>query len=82
MREPRQFLTGFKKGIRSFGHNTALIINTLLLTLVYSLGVGITSIIAKIFGKHFLDMRLSKNPTYWSALNLGKKPIKEHYRQF
>lgn len=75
-------MTGFKNGIRAFGHNTALIINTLLLALVYFLGVGITSIIARIFGKHFLDMRLSKNPTYWYDLNLRKKPIKEHYRQF
>jgi len=82
MRGLRQFLTGFKSGISAFGHNTALIVNTILLAFVYFLGVGITSIIAKIFRKHFLDMKRSKEPTYWSDLNLRKKPINENYRQF
>ena len=60
MRELKQFFRGFKRGLRNFGYNIALIINSILLSLVYLVGVGLTSIIAKIFGKHFLDMKLSK----------------------
>lgn len=82
MTELRQFYRGFKKGMRDFGQNIALIINTILLSFVYLIGVGLTSIVAKIFRKHFLDMKLHKDGTYWSKLNLKKKSINEYYRQF
>ena len=82
MRRSKRFFNGFKKGMRKFGNYISLIINTTLLTFVYLIGVGLTSIFAKIIGKHFLEMKISKKSTYWSDLNLKKKPIKEYYRQF
>ena len=82
MKKFRQFYKGFKIGMKNFGENIALIINTILLFFVYLIGVGLTSIVAKIFGKHFLEMKLSKKDTYWNNLKLKKKPIKEYYRQF
>ena len=78
----KQFVKGFKKGMGNFGMNITLIINTILLSFVYLIGVGLTSIIAKIFGKHFLETKLSKKSTYWSNLNLKKKKFEEYYRQF
>ena len=81
MKELKQFFKGFRGGMKSFGQNIALIINTILLTFVYLIGVGLTSIIAKIVGKHFLDTKLKKG-TYWSDLNLKKKNIEKYYRQF
>jgi len=81
MNRTKQFLIGLKKGMKEFGGNIALIINTVLLSFVYFIGVGLTSIIAKIFGKHFLEMKLSKN-SYWSDLNLKKKNMESYYRQF
>jgi len=79
----KQFFNGFKKGMRSFGKNIAIIIDSTLLLIVYLVGVGLTSILAKIFGKHFLESKISKKrETYWSDLNLKKKPIKAYYRQF
>jgi hypothetical protein len=44
--------------------------------------VGLTSIFAKIFKKHFLETKLPKDATYWSDLNLKNKPIEKYYRQF
>ena len=82
MRKLKQFFEGFKKGMSNFGHIITLIINTTLLTFVYLIGVGLTSIFAKIFKKHFLEIKLSKKDSYWSDLNLKKKPIEEYYRQF
>ena len=83
MMELKQFLIGCRDGTREFGHNISLIINSALLLIVYLAGVGLTSIFAKLFGKHFLDMKLSKKrASYWSDLNLKKKPIDEYYRQF
>ena len=79
---PLEFFKGFKKGFKDFGHNVSIIINSVLLAIVYFVGVGLTSLIAKVCGKHFLEMKLSKNKTYWSDLNLKKKTIQEYYRQF
>lgn len=82
MRKLKQFFEAFKKGMGNFGHIITLIINTTLLTFVYLIGVGLTFIFAKIFRKHFLEIKLSKKDSYWSDLNLKKKPIEEYYRQF
>jgi len=82
MKELKQLIKGFGKGMGNFGQNIALIINTILLTFVYLIGVGLTSIVAKIFRKHFLEIRMSNKETYWSDLNLKKRPIEEYYRQF
>ena len=83
MKPIKKFLKGFKKGMHDFGQNIAVIINSVLLFFVYIIGVGLTSLFAKIFGKHFLQTKRSKNEeTYWSDLNLKKKPIEEYYRQF
>ncbi len=77
------FLKGFKQGMHLFGQNIALIVNTALLLLVYILGVGITSLIARMSGKKFLEMKLDKNSSsYWKALNLKKKQMDEYCRQF
>ncbi len=79
----KNFFKGFKKGMESFGKNIAGIINAALLIIVYLIGVGLTSIIAKLFGKHFMDTKLSKKKkSYWSDLNLKKRPIEEFYRMF
>ena len=81
MKKLKQFFNGFQKGIKCFSDNISTIINFLLLSIVYLIGVGLTSITAKIFGKHFLDMKKKKN-SYWSDLNLKKKPDDGYYRQF
>ena len=78
----RRFLVGFREGMKDFGHGIALIVNSFLLAIVYLVGVGFTAIFAKLFRKHFLDMKLSKKETYWSDLNLKKKSMEEYYRQF
>jgi len=83
MNEIKDLSKGFAEGFKDFGNNISIIINSVLLLVVYIFGVGITSLIAKIFGKHFLEMKLlKKEKTYWSNLNLKKKPIDEYYRQF
>jgi hypothetical protein len=83
MNSLREFLKGFKEGSESFVSNIKVIINSILLSVVYILGIGITSIFAKIFGKHFLDMKLSgRGETYWSELNLKKRQEDEYYKQF
>jgi len=77
------FASGLKKGFKDFGQLIAVLINSALLAIVYIIGVGVTSIIAKLSHKHFLETKTeSKAKTYWSDLKLKKKPLDEYYRQF
>ncbi|USN45017.1 MAG: hypothetical protein H6502_03055 [Candidatus Woesearchaeota archaeon] len=79
----KSFLLGFKKGFKLFSENIALIVNVVLLTFVYVIGIGITSLVAKLFGKHFMAMRLDKKKkTYWEKLELKKESMDSYYRQF
>ena len=77
------FFTGFKCGFSAFGHNLTALINSFLLLVVYIFGVGLTALVAKLMGKHFINIRKGKNQdSYWAPLNLQKKPVDDYYRQF
>ena len=77
------FAGSFFKRSKNFGENISIIVNSILLSFVYFVGVGLTSIFAKIFKKSFLELKTEKeNETYWSELNLTKNSMEEYYRQF
>lgn len=77
------FFNGFKAGMEKFGIMINTMITTLLLLIVYLIGMGITSLAAKVARKRFLLLKGTESEsTYWEELNLNKKPIKEYYRQF
>ena len=78
----KMFFIGLRRGIKSFGDGIAVIVNSVLLLVVYIIGVGLTSIIAKASGKRFLDMKTNNEKTYWSDLDLKTKSREEYYRQF
>lgn len=77
------FFKGMKQGQKAFGEDIAQVINLFLLTIVYLIGIGLTSIFAKTFRKHFLDIEINRDKeSYWEELNLEKKEMGEYYRQF
>ncbi len=77
------FFSGFGKGMKQFGLTLSALINSILLLFAYLSGIGLTALIAKITGKHFLELKLDKETkSYWSDLDLKRKQIKEYYRQF
>ena len=76
------FLKGMKNGLKTFGENITIIINTLLISIVYIIGVGPVSVAAKIKGKRFIDTSNIKKKTYWKELNLKRKSLEEYYKQF
>jgi hypothetical protein len=77
------FIRGARKGMERFGHDIATLINTIILAVVYIIGVGITSLVAKIAKKRFLEMELNKKAkTYWNDLNIKKRKTDDYYRQF
>ena len=77
----KNFIEGFWAGMKRYGENITTLVNFILLVLVYFLGVGPPSIVAKLSGKKFLETGI-KDGSYWSDLNLKKKPIDDYLRQF
>lgn len=75
-------MNSFIKGMKNFLTDINRVIDIILLLIIYILGVGLTSIIAKIAGKHFLDLKINKNKdTYWGDLTLNKNQ-EDYYQQF
>ena len=74
-------LEPFKKGMKYFGETIVILINSILLSVVYIFGVGVTSLIGKFSKKKFLDKEMGKT-SYWKELNLKKKEKEAYYRQF
>ena len=70
------FIEGLKEGKKYFENSLSALINSILLSIVYFIGIGITSIIGKSLGKSFLN-----NKTGWQSLNLGNN-LNDYYRQF
>jgi|WetSurMetagenome_2_1015567.scaffolds.fasta_scaffold1883665_1 hypothetical protein len=78
------FFKGFYKGMKKFGANIVSITNFIILVPVYLIGVGISSIIAKITGKKFLNMKKfdKKAKSYWVEKQRKKQDLEDSYNQF
>ena len=77
------FFKGIRKGMERFGLDIATLVNTIFLIPVYFIGVGFTSMLARITGKRFLELKLNKKmKSYYNNLNIKKRPLDEYYRQF
>ena len=78
-----RFLEGFKEGATVTGRKINFLVTTLILSLVFLIGLGPSAVIAKLFRKKFFETKISKDTsTYWSKLNLESEPIEEYYKQY
>ncbi|MBS1266525.1 MAG: hypothetical protein MAG795_00492 [Candidatus Woesearchaeota archaeon] len=71
-----KFLKEFRNGLKQYSALINTLTNVILLSIVYIIGVGLTWLIGKIFGKQFLY--LGKKKSYWTVF----KKSKNHYKQF
>ncbi len=79
----RTFIKGFKDGFTDFGHNVSTIVNSVLLSVVYFVGVGPTSLAARVFGKSFITSGPEEDTeSYWTDFEHAEKGLENHYRQF
>lgn len=74
----RNFLIGFRRGFKDYGDIIMTFFNTILLFLVYIIGVGMSKLISIIMRKKFLDIEQNNEKTYWKDYN----EINDEYRQF
>jgi len=58
------------------------IVNFILLSIVYFIGVGLVSISAKIFRKHFLELKRQNKSSNWDEHKVTKQPLEKYYRTF
>lgn len=76
----------FKEGFTDFSHLVIGIVNFVLLLMVYLLGVGPVSIIAKLFKQHFLDIKpthlISPAVSYWKDHKITKQNLENYLRSF
>ena len=78
------FFKAFYEGMKTFGACIVDIVNFVLLIPVYFIGVGLTAIIAKMFGKHFMNLKKpdKKAKTYWVDKEQKKPKIDDFYKEF
>jgi hypothetical protein len=75
------FWNGLKQGFRAFSANINAVVNTVLLSIAYVIGIGVTALVAKVAGKKFLTMQRAKG-TYWKPVQKREQPLDEAFRQF
>lgn len=74
----KQFFKGFKEGMKCFGKMISNAINFILLIPAYFIGIGLVSIIGKLFGKHWMN---TKN-THWKEQPTKKESIERYCQQW
>lgn len=58
------------------------VVNFILLLLVYFIGIAIVAIPAKLFRKHFLEIKRQNRKSNWHEHRLEKQPLEKYYRTF
>ncbi|OGE76820.1 MAG: hypothetical protein A3C85_02625 [Candidatus Doudnabacteria bacterium RIFCSPHIGHO2_02_FULL_48_21] len=77
----KEFLKSLREGMKQFADMVADSVNLLLLLAVYFVGIGLVSIVAKLSGKHFLDIGRQSRQSYWQKIE--KRPERNSfYRMF
>ncbi len=71
-----------KSFLEQFGKVMSNIVNFILLALVYFVAIGLVSVIMKIFGKHFLELKKQNKKSNWQEHKVTKEPIEKYHRMF
>ena len=77
----KRIFNSVKKILEPVGKVISAIVNFILLSVVYFIGIGLTSLIAKMFGKHFLELK-PKKASNWIEHKTAKEPIEKYYTMF
>lgn len=78
----KKILNTVKAILEPIGLVISNIVNFVLLLVVYFLGIGPVSIIMKLFGKHFLELKKQNKKTNWHEHKVTKQPLESYYRTF
>lgn len=77
------FFAGFRSGAMRVGHAIGEPINAILLTFAYIVGIGPVSIIGKLVGKRYIDVRhTTEEKSHWHDHVVKTEPLEKYRRQF
>ena len=76
------FFKGIQQGFKNFSYTLTNIINFSLLSIVYFIGIGIVSVISKLSGRHFLDLKKQNKASNWHEHKVTKQPLEKYFRTF
>lgn len=83
MKKSKSFFKGLKKGLQAFGELITLLVNSLVLLLTYLLGFGISALLTRPFGKHFLDIKIEKDKkSYWIDYPKTEVEVVDYLKQY
>ena len=75
-------LTSFFDGFKRFTKIINYVVNFVLLSVAYVIGIGIISVPSKIVKKHFLNTNKNSADTYYINKKLGEESLERYYNQF
>ena len=71
-----------KSFFEPFANAMSDIVNFILLSAVYFIGIGPVSLFAKLFGRHFLDLKKQNKMSNWHVHKLTKQAFVKYYGSF
>ena len=77
-----KILSSIKSILESIAKVISNVINFILLAIVYFIGIGFVAIIAKLFRKHFLELKKQNKKSNWHEHRVEKQPLERYYRTF
>ncbi|NQU98271.1 hypothetical protein HQ533_02290 [Candidatus Woesearchaeota archaeon] len=78
----REVFPKIKKLLMKLSEFITSIVNFILLIPIFIIGIGLTSLFLKLFGKHFLDLKSKTKNSYWVDKNLSTQKLEKYYRMF
>jgi len=78
----KKIFKAIKSTLEPIAKAISSIVNLILLALVYFIGIGIVSIVMKLFGKHFLELKKKNRSSNWQEHRVTKQPLENYYRTF
>lgn len=71
-----------KKAMEAVGKMISNIVNFILLSLVYFVGIGPVAMISKLTGKHFLELKKQNRKSNWHEHKVEKEALEKYFRTF
>ena len=84
MDNARNLMNAYNPNFIGFNNLIRNTVNFILLSVVYFVGVGPVSLIAKLTGKKFLDLKPTKlhQKSYWKENKVTKQKFEDYTRSF
>ena len=78
----KEFWNITKKSFETVSKIISSVINFILLSIVYFVGVGSVSLIAKLFGNHFLELKSDNRTSTWKDRHVDNETLESSKRTF